>query len=251
MRTMAGEPEFRPFNPEEDVRVYVRHLPHWRQKGATYFVTFRQEDSIPANVLAEWLDTRQRWLRAHDLDCPRPTSDSANWIAAYRRIPVAVRRAFERQQAHMLHEELDRCHGSCVLRYSERRRVLADSLLFFHGKRLWMGDFTIMPNHAHVLMAPFDDWELEDLLESIKKWTSRRIREWLHGEQSDCSKLDAMPDRRAFWQQEAYDRIVRDTEELLRFRRYIAQNPQHADLRSGEYTDHSAEWLDRFARLTP
>jgi hypothetical protein len=46
----------------------VRHLPHWRQTGTTYFVTFRQDDSIPASILAEWADVRARWYRAHELD---------------------------------------------------------------------------------------------------------------------------------------------------------------------------------------
>ena len=44
---------FQPFNPNGEMRVYVRSLPHWRQPGATYFVAFRQGDSIPERVLAE------------------------------------------------------------------------------------------------------------------------------------------------------------------------------------------------------
>jgi type I restriction enzyme R subunit len=245
------EPEFRPFNPEKDVRIYVRHLPHWRQKGATYFVTFRQDDSIPANVLADWHDVRQRWFRAHGLDDPRFVADPELWTMAYRRIPVAVRRAFERQQARMLHDELDRCHGSCVLQHKEARGILADSLFFFHGKRLWMGDFVIMPNHAHVLMTPFDGWELEDLLESIKKCSSRRIRKWCHDANAGRLSSAAKTGRGAFWQHEAFDRIVRDREELLRFRRYIARNPQQASLRTVQYTYCAAEWLDQYAKLSP
>jgi len=246
---MSTEPEFRPFDSEGPVRIYTRHLPHWRQQGATYFVTFRQEDSIPANVLAEWLDIRQRWFRAHNLELSSSASEPARWEAAYRRIPVAVRRAFERRQARMLHEELDRCHGSCVLRHSEPRRIVADSLSYFHGQRLWMGDFVIMPNHVHALLIPLDGWELEDLLESIKKWTSRRICKWLRDEKLEESTSRMKSGRRAFWQQEAYDRIVRDREELLRFRRYIFQNPEHANLSPHDCSYHGAEWLAPYAEL--
>ena len=53
---MPQEPLFRPFNPDGELHIYCRNLPHWRQSGATYFVTFRQDDSIPAKVLKEWLD---------------------------------------------------------------------------------------------------------------------------------------------------------------------------------------------------
>ncbi len=35
-----------------------RHLPHWRQQGVLYFVTFRTNDSIPAEVLEGWQKER-------------------------------------------------------------------------------------------------------------------------------------------------------------------------------------------------
>ena len=54
----------------------------------------------------------------------------------------------------MLHEELDKCHGSCVLRRRSPRKTVVDSLHFFHGTRLWMGDFVVMPNHVHAIMIP-------------------------------------------------------------------------------------------------
>ncbi len=116
MDPKPASPIFRPFNPNADVKVYLRNLPHWRQQGATYFVTFRQADSIPKSVLAEWLDIRQRWYRAHNLEPAQREADPDSFAAGYLRIPKTIRRAFEKQQAKMLHEELDRCHGSCVLR---------------------------------------------------------------------------------------------------------------------------------------
>lgn len=244
---MSHVPVFQPFDPKKDVRVYVRNLPHWRQPGATYFVTFRQDDSIPAKVLLAWHDDRQRWLRANGLDSEESGSTPQSWSSAYRQIPVQARRAFERQQARRLHDELDLCHGSCVLQHSTPRKVVADSLSFFHGDRLWLGDFVIMPNHTHVLLTPFDSWELEDLLQSIKKWTSREIGLWRDKQSEIASLKEPQHKRSRFWQQEAYDRIVRDTDELAAFRRYIARNPEVAKIRKGEYTYHAAKWLDEHA----
>ena len=37
------------------MRVYERNLPHWRQEGGTYFVTFRLADSLPASVAEDVL----------------------------------------------------------------------------------------------------------------------------------------------------------------------------------------------------
>lgn len=39
------------FNPEENIEKYRGILPHWRQTGVTYFVTFRQADSLPVGKL--------------------------------------------------------------------------------------------------------------------------------------------------------------------------------------------------------
>ena len=47
---MLPPPGFRPFDPFDPyrpVRVYRRNLPHWRQDGATYFVTIHCADSLP------------------------------------------------------------------------------------------------------------------------------------------------------------------------------------------------------------
>ena len=219
-----SQPTFRPFNADGPLRVYYRHLPHWRQPGATYFVTFRQADSIPKAVLAEWLDVRQRWYRAHGLDAEWLKSDPDRFATAYANILPGVRQAFERQQARFLYDELDRAHGSCVLRHAAPQQELIESLSHFHAARFWRGDFVVMPNHVHALIQPFDGWELEDLLGSIKKWTSRRIGHWLTAHPEAIPPDEPQYERDRFWQQESYDRIVRDVEELSWFRRYIADN---------------------------
>ena len=102
------------------MRTYGRHLPHWRQPGATYFVTFRQADSIPESVFVEWADIKKRWYKAHRLDPQWLDCDEERFATEYVKIERGVRRAFERAQARMLHEELDKCRGSCILRHTAR-----------------------------------------------------------------------------------------------------------------------------------
>ena len=38
---LDAPPGFRGLHPDIPVTMYERHLPHWRQDGATYFVTFQ------------------------------------------------------------------------------------------------------------------------------------------------------------------------------------------------------------------
>ncbi|MDH3718696.1 MAG: hypothetical protein OES79_11305, partial [Planctomycetota bacterium] len=40
-------PGFRGLHPDLLIEIYIRTLPHWRQKGATYFVTFNLSDALP------------------------------------------------------------------------------------------------------------------------------------------------------------------------------------------------------------
>src|SRR5438876_979883 len=46
------------------------NLPHWRQDGAMYFVTWRTADSMPRERVDQWMEQRDAWLKAH----PEPWS---------------------------------------------------------------------------------------------------------------------------------------------------------------------------------
>lgn len=46
-------PGFQGLREDLPLQVYTRHMPHWRQAGATYFVTFRLGDSLPEARLLE------------------------------------------------------------------------------------------------------------------------------------------------------------------------------------------------------
>ena len=232
----SGPPIFRGFDERGELRIYHRNLPHWRQPGATYFVTFRQADSIPKSVLEQWDRQHSDWLRAHGIESAWKQSRPQAYLDHYRRIPEHERLEFERAAAKLLHHELDRCHGSCVLRDPANATIVQEALLHFHGDRAWVGDFVIMPNHVHAILQPKLGDELEDLLESVKKFTSRRIR-------ADLRETEPAPNRPSFWQPESYDRIIRDLEELSAYRRYIARNPLKANLHEGEFIHHTCDWL--------
>ena len=79
-------------------------------------------------------------------------------------------------------------------------------------------------------MTPLDDWQVEDLLQSIKRFTSTEL--FKHGVSND--KL---------WQKESFDRIVRDRKELRAYREYIAKNPDKAKLSGASFSLHQAGWI--------
>jgi len=211
------------------VTIYRRNLPHWRQEGATYFVTFRLADSIPRSVILEWKDADRRWLEANGVN--GPLSDP-KWREAYVRLPEKRRREFEREAGRRLHVELDKCMGSCALGNPRIAKAVDAAMVHFHGVRLWLGDVAIMPNHVHGLIQPMPGERLETLLGSAKQYVSRRV----------AKKAGS------FWQQENYDRIVRDRRELGIWRKYIRDNPKK--LRGNEGCLYRrADWLDEAAPL--
>ena len=73
-----------------------------------------------------------------------------------------------------------------------------------------------MPNHVHLLVTP--SVPVSRLTHSLKRFTAREANRLLG--------LTGNP----FWQDESYDRLVRDEAELQRITRYIEWNPVRAGL---------------------
>lgn len=205
----AQLPEFYGRDPAKPLSIYRRNLPHWRQDGATYFVTFRLADSIPVAKARQWRTERHHWYEARGLT--KDLTDT-EWQERFRALPVWDRAAFERRTARQLLTELDASHGSCYLQYAGVASIIADSLRYFDGERYRCGDFCVMPNHVHWLVLPLPGVELRDIVASIKSFTAHQINKYLQR-------------TGVLWQRESHDRLVRNAAELIRIRRYIENNP--------------------------
>ena len=90
--------------------------------------------------------------------------------------------------------------------------------------------FVVMPNHVHLLVTPWV--ALPKLTKSLKGITAKRANAVLAHTGSP------------FWQEESYDRLVRDRQEFGRIRFYIEQNPVRAQLvrDASQYRWSSAGW---------
>ncbi len=223
---MAKSPiSFRGFDERRPMRIYHNGiLPHWRQAGCTYFVTFRLADSLPVSVVRQLEYERCLWLKTRGID-PR----AGNWSDRFAGLSRHERRCFEQQMGTLLNQSLDLCHGACVLRRADIGRQVSSGLDYFHGQRVLTGDFVVMPNHVHALLTPLEGHELENILHSIKSYTAREIQ-------------NALKSSGQLWQKDTYDHIVRDPEQLQAYRDYITSNPRKANLRDGEYLLSQAEY---------
>jgi type I restriction enzyme R subunit len=167
--------------------------------------------------------------------------DPIHWHETYSNIPLAVRLEFEHTQRRRFYVELNKCHGSCVL--AEAHDIVSKALEFFHGKRVWTGDYVVMPNHVHVLMQMFPGVILEEWLYSIKRFTAYNIKKIT----LSCLSINPNKEvRQHFWREESYDRIVRNTLELVRMRQYIANNPKN--LPPETFSIKQMAWLDEIEK---
>lgn len=211
MKNSLGKMEWQPvlqaFDEEAEVDVYERNLPHWRQNGATYFVTWRLADALPQAKLLEIKLQRARWRQRSEVSG----------------LPVEARRiAYSVWFSQRIEELLAAGLGSCCLQGDEAGKLVEKSLLHFQGDRYYLDSYVVMPNHVHLLVTPHADWELSSIVHSWKSYTAHR--------------LSTLFQRKGLlWQDEYFDHIVRDECELDGYRRYIVDNPVAADLPAGSY----------------
>ena len=212
----SGSPHIAPvapqyFVPSAEIRFTHHHLPHWQQPGATYFVTFRLGDSLPADLLATWKAERDEWHRTH-----QPPLSPA-----------------EEQEYHRLFSAridgwLDAGYGSCALRDPDTRAIVAVALTFFEGVRYRHLAWVIMPNHVHTCFELHPEWALEKVLFTWKRHSARGINQV-------ASRSGSL------WQRDYFDRLIRNEEHLGKVIRYIRNNPGKAKLRLEEFTHWESE----------
>lgn len=175
-------------------------MPHWEQAGCTYFVTFRLADSLPAKVFEKRDQIRTEFIKT-----------------CGAQLTLAQQATLEERLWNLEEAELDRGFGACPLRRPEVATLVETALRHFDGNRYALGRYVIMPNHVHVLVTPLGEHALPDILHSWKSYTANSINRQL-GRQG------------RLWQEESFDRIVRDDQRLLSFDCYIAANPAQAGL---------------------
>jgi|GEM_PF-14192 len=222
-------------NPLAPVEFQTGTLPHWRQEGVTYFVTFRLADSLPAEKLAQWHSERDTWLAQHGIDVAAASRRSADG-KDQRRDAAATLTPEQEAEYHTrfsarIEQWLDQGSGACVLDLPACRTIVENALRHFDGERYALGEFVVAPNHVHVIVAPKPGHELSDILHSWKSFSAKEILKMEAASRrltpQRSNSPSAAPDeypvapRRTVWQKESYDHIVRNAAAMARIEQYI------------------------------
>jgi putative transposase len=109
------------------------------------------------------------------------------------------------------------------------RQIILQACRYHHGSKYQLWAAVVMTDHAHLLLSPLevqkDEWHsLASILHSIRSFTANKVNRCLgrHG---------------ALWQEDYFNRIVRDDAEFLEKWNYIRNNPVKQDL-----CEHPEEW---------
>ena len=193
------------FDPNEEVQINTSGiLPHWHQDGKMQYVTFRLADSLPKSVCQDLHERVSQFKKTH----PEPWDE-------------IVKQLYWKEIGPMQHRLLDNGYGSCILRNRECRKVLVDTIAYRDDIDYKVISYVIMPNHVHMLILPLAKCKLNYILNSIKKFSAKKINHII-------GKTGPL------WMKESFDRIVRNEDSYKHYYNYIIANPRY--LSPSDYT---------------
>ncbi len=181
-------------------------LPHWRIPGATYAVTFRTKDSLPASVLEDY--KQQHQILLDRIENVRKTAGSRDAIDEL----LPLRAALQSLSETIIEPALHAAKDPQPLSDPRIAEIVCKALKFFDGERYDLLAWSVMPNHVHALLTPRETYSLESIIQSWKTHTAKEANRIL-GKSG------------TFWQEEYYDHIARDGNDLKHQVHYILRNP--------------------------
>ncbi|HWW02065.1 MAG TPA: transposase [Candidatus Acidoferrum sp.] len=120
----------------------------------------------------------------------------------------------ERQRK--LEAYLDLGHGACYLRDPRIADLVQGNLWHHDGSKYRLLAWVVMPNHVHALIEVWGV-PLGKIIQNWKTYTAKAANETLRRNGS-------------FWEEDYFDRYIRDEEHFRRVVRYIENNPVKAHL---------------------
>ena len=206
------------------------YLPHFDASGLYQAITYRLGDSLPRSASIP--------------PASSPPGDD------------------EKKERRQTEQKLDKGYGSCILRDKGIAKIVVDAWKYFDARRYDLVAYVVMPNHVHVLIKTHEGFPLSDVVHSWKSFTAHEINKHLKGLEicgrdargpgdkhlkglEICGRDARGPgDKRLrgggdtkVWQEDYFDRFIRDERHFAQAIAYIHENPVKAGL-----CRHASEW---------
>jgi REP element-mobilizing transposase RayT len=99
----------------------------------------------------------------------------------------------------------------------DERKLTIEHLCSGHGRFYQLAAAVVMPDHVHMLLYPLPGYDLSRIMKGIKGVSARKINQLRQTSGT-------------IWQDESWDRIVRDAAEFDEKLQYVGHNPIKAGL---------------------
>jgi putative DNA methylase len=194
------------------------HVPHWVTPRSIYFVTWHLADALPA----EFREALRREID-YGLELIRTARGT---------LTIANRMRLERERRRKIERCLDGGSGACSLRDPHCAAIVTESLKYFNAVRYDLLAWSVMPNHAHVVFTCRDGFSLPELVKSWKNYSSREVNRLLGRGGT-------------LWQEDYFDRSIRNPRQLQRTLEYVVNNPSSAGLIEWPFVANYPEAINR------
>lgn len=205
---------------------YRRNLPHIQPQGAMFFVTIRLYGSVPVNLLEQWNS---------DYNNTNSTDISGKAIKELK--TVQQENYFEQLDNYLDTNE----NGPYFMAEEQIAKIIKEALHYRDGEDYKLICYCIMSNHLHFIIYNLQQ-PLHIILKEFKSYTGKEAMKIL-GQMDSLApaRLKNSSSRRCefqgstrssyrFWQQESFDRIVRNRNDMDVKIKYTLNNPVKAGL---------------------
>lgn len=195
----------------------VCRRPHIYPGGGTVVVTMRLAGSITRPAIKRV----QKVVEEYGTDIPA----AIYWNAS------AEERIGYRQAREGFYDRRS-LNGPFHLHHNEAVRDAVKEALHFRDGTHWeLIAYTLMPNHAHIIVRHIHPtWHMGKVFQHFKRHTARQ-----------CNQILGLTGQ-AFWEEESYDTVVKTGCEFRIHVRYVLRNPVVARL-AASTTDWAGNWV--------
>ena len=167
-----------------------RNLPHLHPSVGTFFITFRLAGSLPAGVIKRLREEVEEQEKSKK--------------------KIKNQKGFFAQYDDLLDNAKNGVH---YVSNPTIATLCKNQLHYYDGKEYDLIAYCIMSNHVHVVyLLKENSRSISQIMHSIKRYTAKESNKILKREGK-------------FWQDESFDRLVRDETELRKIVNYVINNP--------------------------
>lgn len=189
-----------------EIHFHRRNLPHLYSGEGIYLITFRLANSLPQSKIAEIKSAIE--------------NKGLKDVEKFKRLL--------KKYDNLLDSGL---YGNKYLLNLQVSEICKYTLHYQDNKEYKLICYCIMPNHIHLVFELLSNNKgISKIMQSIKRISARK------------SNL-ALNRTGKFWQDESYDRLIRDDKELYFIIKYVLMNPVNAGL-----TDYWNSWKYSYCR---